>query len=74
MLVFIWKLLPSTLSWVPICQGFSHLLAFLHHFVLAKLATGSIRVNENLSKQGTYPDVLNEVPVEYSLDVDLFQA
>ena len=27
------------------CQGFSHLqVCFLHHFVLAKLATNSIRV------------------------------
>ena len=26
------------------CQGFSHLKSFLHHFVLAKLATSSIRV------------------------------
>ena len=30
---------------VPICQGFSHFLAFLHAFVLAKLATTGIRVN-----------------------------
>ena len=27
------------------CQGFSHLSGFLHHFVLAKLATSRIRVN-----------------------------
>ena len=40
MLVFIgWPSL-STLRWLPICQGFSHL--FLHHFELAKLATSSI--------------------------------
>ena len=26
------------------CQGFSHFSGFLHHFVLAKLATSSIRV------------------------------
>ena len=26
------------------CQGFKHFSGFLHHFVLAKLATSSIRV------------------------------
>ena len=26
------------------CQGFGHFSGFLHHFVLAKLATSSIRV------------------------------
>ena len=30
------------------CQGFSHLSVFLHHFVMAILATSSIRVNGNL--------------------------
>ena len=30
---------------VPICQGISHFPGFLHHFVFAKLATSSIRVN-----------------------------
>ena len=44
MLVFIGKLSPSTFKWVPICQGFGHFTEFLHHFVLAKLATCSIRV------------------------------
>ena len=44
MLVFIGKLLLSTLRWVPICQGFSYFSRSLHHFVLAKLATSSIRV------------------------------
>ena len=39
----------GTLLWdgsnvVPICQCFSHLSGFLHHFALAKLATTSIRV------------------------------
>ena len=34
----------STFRWVPMCQGFSHLSGFLHHFVLAKLATSSVRV------------------------------
>ena len=28
------------------CQGFSHFSDFLHHFVLAKLATTSIRVKQ----------------------------
>ena len=46
MLVFIRKLSLSTLIWVPICQGFSHFSGFLHHFVLAKVATSSIRVNK----------------------------
>ena len=45
MLVFSGKLSPSTLKWVPICQGFSKFSGFSHHFVLAKLATSSIRVN-----------------------------
>ena len=44
MLVLIGKLLLSTFRWVPICQGFSHFPVFLHYFVLAKLATSSIRV------------------------------
>ena len=29
--------------------GFQSFSAFLHHFVLARLATGSIRVNENVT-------------------------
>ena len=29
------------------CQGFSHFSGFLHHFVLAKLTTSSIRVKDN---------------------------
>ena len=45
MLVFIGKLLLSTLRCVPMCQGFSHFSGFLHHFLLAKVATSSIRVN-----------------------------
>ena len=44
LLVFIGKLSLSTLRWVPMCQGFSHFFGFLHHFVLAKLATSSISV------------------------------
>ena len=46
MLVFIRKLSLSTLRWIPMCQGFSHFSGFLHHFVLAKVATSSIRVKE----------------------------
>ena len=45
MLVFIGKLSLSTLRWVPICQGFRYFHVFFHDFVLAKLATSSIRVN-----------------------------
>ena len=44
MLVLIGKLSPSILRWVPICQGFGDFSGFLHYFVLAKLATSSIRV------------------------------
>ena len=43
-LVFILKLSPCTFIWVPICQGFGHFKGFLHHFVLTKLASSSIRV------------------------------
>ena len=32
------------------CLGFSHFLGFLHHFLLAKLATSSIRVKHELEK------------------------
>ena len=28
------------------CQGFSHFSVFLHHFVLVKLGTSSLRVDE----------------------------
>ena len=49
MLVFIGKLSPSTLR-VPICQGFSQFTASLHHFVLAKLAISSIRVNKGICR------------------------
>ena len=36
----------------PMCQGFSHFSGFLHDFVLAKLATSSMRVNDDL--RGSY--------------------
>ena len=42
--VFIGKLSPSTLKWVP-CARVSVIFRFWHHFVLAKLATSIIRVN-----------------------------
>ena len=45
MSVFIEKLSLSTLRWAPICQGFCHFPAFIHHFRSAKSATRSIRVN-----------------------------
>ena len=43
MFLFIRKLSMGTLRWVPLCQGFGHISAFLHHFVLDKLATSSKR-------------------------------
>ena len=43
MLVFFGLLSHSTLRLVPMCQGFSHFSRFLHHVVMAKLATSSIR-------------------------------
>ena len=45
MLVFSGYLSLSTrIYWVPMCQGVSRISGFLHHFVMAKLATSSIRV------------------------------
>ena len=41
MLAFIRYLSLSTLRWV--CQGFKHFPGFLQHFVMAKLATSSMR-------------------------------
>ena len=52
MLVFIGQLSLSTLRGVPICQRFQSFSALLHHFVLAKLATSSINVNEIRLFQG----------------------
>ena len=54
MLVLIGKLSLSTLKWVPICQGFGDFSGFLHYFVLAELATSSIRV-----KSSQYTNILN---------------
>ena len=31
------------------CQGSSHFSGFLHHFVLAKVATNSMRVKQNMT-------------------------
>ena len=63
MLVFIGKLSLGTLSDEYPCarvsaeiqlSGFGHFFRFLHHFVLAKLATGSIRVKYiNYEDRGT---------------------
>ena len=33
------------------CQGFSHFSVFLHHFVMAKLATNTIRVKQDNAKK-----------------------
>ena len=48
-LVLIRKLSLITLRWVPICQSFSHFSGFLHHCLLVKLATSSIRVKDEQS-------------------------
>ena len=45
MLVFIGKLSLSALRWIPMCQGFRQFSGFMHHFVLAKLASTIWRVN-----------------------------
>ena len=47
--IFIGLLSLSTLRWVPMCQSFGHFGGFLHHHVLAKLATSSIRVYANFT-------------------------
>ena len=47
MFVFIRQLSLSTPKWVPMTQGFSHFAGFLLPFVLAKLATSSMRVKLN---------------------------
>ena len=36
-----------------LCQGFKQFLGFLHPFVLAKLATGSMRVSNNSAGRRT---------------------
>ena len=56
MLVFIGKLSPSTLRWVPISQGFSHFSVFFALFILDKLVTSSIRVKPNSAWQPGYCD------------------
>ena len=61
MLECIGKLSLSTLRKVPMCQGFSHFSGFLHHLVLATLATSSIRVKnipKMLSKESYYQNRL----------------
>ena len=48
LLVFIGKHSLSTLRCEPICQGFHHFFEFLHHFILAKLATSSIKAKKKI--------------------------
>ena len=55
MLVFIGQLSLRTLRRVPMCQGFSHFAGLLHHFVLAKLATSSIRPKKSCLFPVTLP-------------------
>ena len=43
-LVFIWKLLLSTIKWISMCQGFGHFSSFCQHATLTKLVIGSKRV------------------------------
>ena len=54
MLVFIGKLVLSTVSDVSMCQSFGHFSGFLHKFVLAKLATTSIWVYNPYAGGGQY--------------------
>ena len=63
MLVFIWKLSPSTLRWITMWQGLSHFPAFLHHFVLAKLATSNTRVKQLFASRNYW-----FLSLQYSLD------
>ena len=42
-----WIALPEYFQMSTYMPGFDHFPVFLHHFVLAKLATSSIRVNDN---------------------------
>ena len=47
-----WHSLDSScwvLRWVPMCHGFSHFSGLLHHLILAKIATSSIRVKSKVS-------------------------
>ena len=41
-----WIALAENSKMSTICQGFNHFAGFLHHFVLAKLATSSIRIKQ----------------------------
>ena len=54
LLVLIGKLSPSILRWLPICQGFGDFSGFLHYFVLAKLATSSIRAKATNNSAPTF--------------------
>ena len=42
------------------CQGLGHFSGFLHHFVLAKLATSSIRVKSLINRGPAYDARLHE--------------
>ena len=55
MLVFIWKPSLSTLSWVP---RVSVIFQYFYHFILAKLATISIRVNSYMLKSFPWKCIL----------------
>ena len=48
------------------CQGFNHFSGFLHHFVLAKLASSSIRVKV-IHKTYNYSNAL-ELQLQYKKD------
>ena len=53
---------PSTLRWVPVFQVSVINLFFLHHFVLVKLATSSIRVNNSAAgDQFCHYDVMQKI-------------
>ena len=75
LLVFIGKLSVSTITWVPICQGLSHLPGFLHNFVLAKLATSIIRVKckftKHLKENYWWGFRINIFPISHVLFTDM---
>ena len=62
-LVFIGKLSLSTPRWVPTCQGFKSFSAFLHHFVLTKLA---LRVNQDFKNAFPKQQFQNFCPSRFS--------
>ena len=53
-----WKALAEYSQMRPICQGFSEFSGCVHHFVMAKFATSSIKVNTSLCTQfGSFPHI-----------------